>query len=437
MIAVLLNPGREFQASRSVRLAGESFLKAEIVTIGDELITGGVVDTNSSFIARNLTSIGIEITMFSSVGDDASLVERAVSSALERSDLVIVTGGIGPTGDDITREAISEMAGRKLALNAEILDLIKERFLKMGLEMGSGDKKQAFFPEGAETVKNPMGTAWGFILRHQKKLLIVLPGVPRELKAMMTESIIPFLAGEEREERVFKSRTLKVFGITETRIEESLRDTMIEYGRVRWSFLPNYPENHIKITVEGKNGAEVERTLKEVEAEIFKRLGHYIFGFDDQTLESVAGDLLRSRKMTLAVAESCTGGLITHRLTNIPGSSDYLNQGVVAYSNQAKIDILGVPASIIKKFGAVSEQTARKMAEGVRRIGKATLGLAVTGVAGPGGGTPESPVGKVFIALADAEETGVKDYNFFGNRESIKLMTSQVALNLLRRYFLK
>ncbi len=412
-------------------------MKAEILTIGDELISGGIVDTNSSFISVSLASIGIKTTRCTSVGDDALLIRETVHHALEKSDLIILTGGIGPTDDDITRETISGMVGKKLVINNRILSLIEEKLGNMGLNMAKSDKKQALFPEGAEIVDNPVGIAGGFIVNFREKPIIVLPGVPRELRGMLKENIIPFLAGKNRQDQVFKTRTLKVFGIVETRVEECLRGVLEGYENVKISFLPDYPENHIRITVESSLAEEAEKILFEVSQKISQRLEPFVFGCDAQTLESVVGDLLRTNNMTLAVAESCTGGLITHRLTNIPGSSDYLNQGVVAYSNQAKIDLLGVRADLIKEFGAVSDKTACSMAQGVRKVGKSSLGLAVTGVAGPGGGTKINPVGRVFIALTDGKNTQVKDYQFPGGRELIKLMTSQTALNLIRGYFLK
>jgi len=408
-------------------------MNAAIITIGDELISGGVIDTNSSFIARNLTLIGIETILCTSVGDDSSLIQETINNALKKSDLIIISGGIGPTGDDITRETISEIVGKKLIVDPRIFESIQAKLGKLGLKMAKSDKKQALFPEGARIVTNPVGIAGGFIVRFQKKPLIVLPGVPRELKSMMKESIIPFLLKEGGGDRIFKSRTLKVFGIAETRVEESLQDILREHTDLKVSFLPNYFENHIRITAAGKNEKEAESILAKVGGKIRQKMGRYFFGIDDQTLESVTGDLLRSKNMTLAVAESCTGGLIAHCLTNVPGSSDYFKQGVVAYSNQTKIDLLGVPADIIKTRGAVSEETAGKMAEGVKKLGKTTLGLATTGAAGPEG-LEDSPVGKIFIAISGFKGTEVRDYNFSGSRELIKLMTSHTALYFLRNY---
>jgi len=412
-------------------------MNAEIITIGNELISGSVQDTNASFLAERLLSIGTEVTWMTSVGDNESDIRDALQSALRRSDVVLVTGGLGPTPDDITAEVAANTLRRKLILNEEALNRMKELFGNHGLRMPSNNEKQALIPEGAELLLNPVGTACGFMVKEEKKFLFFLPGVPRELARMADEGVLPLLQREKGQGFNFNTTTLKVFGLTESRIAELIEDLVKADEAIRISFLPNYPENHIKVTAKGFNDQKALKRVSEMAEAIAKRLGDCIFGRDDQTLEGVVGDLLRSHRDTIAVAESCTGGLISKRLTDIPGSSDYMKRGIVAYSNQAKIDLLGIPSSLIDRFGAVSAQVAEKMAQGAREHGKTVLGLGVTGIAGPGGGTLEKPIGLVFICVADKRETFVTSYNFPGDRAQVRLATSQAALDLVRRYYLK
>ncbi len=411
-------------------------MNAEIITIGDELISGSVLDTNASFLAGSLRAIGVEVTWMTSVGDDESDIKDSLLSALERSDVAIVTGGLGPTPDDITTEAAAKAFGRDLVLNKEALDRIKDLFSERGLEMTPNNEKQALIPARAKLIKNPVGTACGFAVREKGKLLFFLPGVPKELTRMTDDSVTPILQRENRELVKFKTATLKVFGLSESKIADLIRDIVERSDSVKVSFLPNYPENYIRITARGFNDQEALKIVSKAADGIAKRLGDYVFGRDNQTLEGVVGDLLRSNDHTIAVAESCTGGLISQRLTNIPGSSDYMKRGIVAYSNEAKVDLLHVPAHLIDRFGAVSTDVAERMAEGAREFGKTDLGLGITGIAGPGGGTPEKPVGLVFISLADGKETVVKKYNFRGDRTQVRLVTSETALDLVRRYYL-
>ncbi|PJB39287.1 MAG: competence/damage-inducible protein A, partial [Deltaproteobacteria bacterium CG_4_9_14_3_um_filter_44_9] len=412
-------------------------MNAEIITIGNELVSGSVIDTNSSFLAERLLSIGIEVTRITSVGDNELDITDSLESALQRSEVILITGGLGPTPDDITAEVAAKTLGRELVINEEALDWVKGFFKKLGLEMSPNNEKQALIPERTELIMNPTGTACGFLAREKDKLVFFLPGVPRELVRMTDESILPILQREKGEGFQFKTTTLKVFGLGESKIAELIKDVVQKCESVRIGFLPNYPENYIKITAKGLDYEETSTIVSTIEEEITKQLGDYIFGRDDQTLEGVVGDLLRENRDTIAVAESCTGGLISHRLTNVPGSSDYMMRGIVAYSNQAKTDLLNIPASLIDESGAVSSKVAEKMAQGVRELGKTTLGLAVTGIAGPGGGTPDKPVGLVFISLSDKKETVLKGYNFPGNRAQIRLAASHAALDLVRRYYLK
>jgi len=412
-------------------------IRGEIITIGNELITGVQVDTNGSYLAERLHSRGISVQRIISVGDDAEAIAHAIRESMERADIVLVTGGLGPTSDDITTEVAARFLKRTLTFHRETWEHIKNLIGSLGLEMTDGQKKQAYFPEGAEVVPNLIGTAPGFLVKEDNTLLFILPGVPREMKKMMEDTILPRVEREWDDRRQYRSRTLMVFGITESKADELLKDIPRNNEDMHLAFLPHYPEIRIRITVHGINSQESDEKLNHWKNEIRKRLGPYIFGVDGESMEEVVGNLLRKEKASIAVAESCTGGLVGHRLTNIPGSSEYVDRVVVAYSNQAKIDVLNVPESIIQSHGAVSEPTAGCMARGIRDLAGTTLGLATTGIAGPSGGSPEKPVGTVFISLTDGTETKTRLYRFTGDRHQIKVMTSQVALNQVRRYLLR
>ena len=411
-------------------------MNIEVITIGNELISGTVVDTNSSFIAERLLSLGIEVRRITSIGDNEADITDSLRTAMERSEVILVTGGLGPTPDDITAEVAAKAFGRALIVNETALNWVKRLFEEHGLEMPKNNEKQALMPENSELIMNPVGTACGFLVRERQKLFFFLPGVPRELVRMTNESVIPIINGERMQGLRFKTTTLKIYGLGESKIAELIGDIVDQDEHIKFGFLPNYPENHIKITAKGRSHEEAAARISRVVDEITKRLGDHIFGTDDMTMEGVVGELLRKNGDTLSVAESCTGGLISQRLTNVPGSSDYMKRGIVAYSNEAKVDLLHVPSQFIESFGAVSEQVAEKMAEGVRELGKTDLGLSVTGIAGPGGGTDAKPVGLVFISLAHKNETKVKDYNFPGDRALIRQAASQAALDLVRRYYL-
>ncbi|UCD85625.1 MAG: competence/damage-inducible protein A [Deltaproteobacteria bacterium] len=410
---------------------------AEIITIGDELISGKVVDTNSAYISRRLPAIGLEVRYHTSVGDNREDISRALRQALNRSQVAVICGGLGPTVDDITREVASEVFRQRLVKNEEVLDSIKDRFSRRGLEMTPNNERQAFFPLRAELIPNSQGTAWGFFLRERGSLLIFLPGVPRELEVMMEEKVIPLLSREIKRKVHIKSKVLNTFGLTESKLDELLKGTTGKWKNVSMGFLPKFPTNQIRIVARYSSEEKALRVLSQVEKELERRVGDYIYGRDEETMEEVVGRMLKENQATIAVAESCTGGLIGHRLTDVPGSSEYFIGGVICYSNQAKIDLLDVLPDTLREYGAVSRQAAVEMAVGVRRLHKTTVGLAVTGIAGPSGGSPEKPVGTVFIALADEERTKVDGYCFGGNREQVKALSSQIALDWVRMYLKK
>jgi nicotinamide-nucleotide amidase len=411
-------------------------LRVELITIGNELTSGEVVDTNAAFMAEVLSEAGLEVVFITTTGDEAQHIEDSLLRAQERAEVIIVSGGLGPTQDDITANSAAKALKLQLVLNRRVLDDLKIRFAERGMEMPLSNEKQAFFPQQAEILPNPMGTACGFVIRRPGKVFIFLPGVPRELKYLMREQVIPFLEKERKEKIWVRSRTLKAFGFTESAIADLLKDVNPREFSATLAYLPRYPENHVKIIVRGRVAEEAEENLRKLAGIIRERLRGRVIAVDRETLEEIVGQLLRAGGATLAVAESCTGGLVAHRLTQIPGSSDYFDRSVVVYSNAAKVQMLGVPEALIESAGAVSAEVAEMMAEGVRRVSNATLGLAITGIAGPTGGSEEKPVGTVFIALASPKGTVSKRYQFMGDRNQIQTLSAHTAIDWVRRYFL-
>jgi nicotinamide-nucleotide amidase len=412
-------------------------MKIEIITVGNELTSGEVLDTNANCMALALAERGFEVSFITTIGDHEYRIEDALLRAQEHADAIVVSGGLGPTADDITANSAAKALGRRMIVNKDILQSLRERFAQRGMEMPAANEKQAFFPHQAEILPNPLGTASGFFLRHKGKLYVFLPGVPKELQNLFSENVLPLLEKESKRKTVNRSRTLKVFGLTESNIADRLKGMNPQDFSASLAYLPRFPENHLKITVKGTSSEEVEKNLLSLEKAIRDKLEGRIFAVDTETLETIVGQLLRSHQATLAVAESCTGGLIAHRLTQIPGSSDYFERGIVAYSNRAKIEILKVPEQILSQNGAVSDSVAQKMADGVRQISQTTLGLAVTGIAGPSGGTEEKPVGTVFIALSSPRGITSKKYRFWGDRDQIKTISAHTAIDWVRRYFLQ
>ena len=410
-------------------------MNISILTIGDELTGGMIQDTNSSFISRRLNSEQWHVSAMMAVGDDETAIKKSLEYLLGISDAVIVTGGLGPTADDMTTASIAKAFGLKLYTDDSVLDEIKKRFEKFRIQWTDNNAKQARFPEGAATILNPVGTAWGFSLKKNGKIIVVIPGVPREVTRMLPEGVIPLLKKEFKEPVQYSAKkTIKLFGLSESKIDEALSGEDFKIPGVTLGFYPRFPENHIVITSRGNDEATAVGNIEIITKKIVRRLEKYIFGYDDETLEGGIAFLLTKKNLTLSVAESCTGGLITDRLTNVSGSSKFLDRGVVTYSNASKIEMLNVPASVLDEYGAVSEQTAVSMAGGVQKLAKTDIGLAITGIAGPAGGTAEKPVGTVFIAVTDGNDTICRKFLFRWERRRIKEISSQWALEILRRF---
>ncbi|PKN69774.1 MAG: competence/damage-inducible protein A [Deltaproteobacteria bacterium HGW-Deltaproteobacteria-12] len=410
-------------------------MKIAILTIGNELMSGRTADTNSSFIAREANLQGWSVEAIMSVEDNFASIKSRLNYLLPLADVVICTGGLGPTVDDITTEAVAQAFGLPLYTDEEVLNHIKAIFTLYKLVWVENNTKQAMFPRGAEVIPNPVGTAAGFALHILGKWIFVIPGVPRETKKMFPEGVIPILRREfPQNEQYIAKQTIKTFGLGEGAVDKKLADIDFAALGVNIGFYPVFPENHIVLVSRQKTQEAAEEKLKLAQDEVTARLDKYIFSYGEETLEEIVAGLLKAKKLTIAVAESCTGGLITSRLTDVAGSSEYLERAAVTYSDAAKISLLSVPAAIIEKHGAVSEETARLMAEGVRKMAGTDLGLASTGIAGPGGGSEAKPVGTVYLALSDGAQTLCRHYDHRWDRKRNKMIFSQAALLTLKNY---
>ncbi|NIM58328.1 MAG: competence/damage-inducible protein A [Candidatus Aminicenantes bacterium] len=410
--------------------------KIEIMAVGSELLTPYFQDTNSLFLTERLNDLGMEVSYKTIVGDDWDDLALCIKQALSRAHIIIAMGGLGPTKDDRTREAFATVLERKLIFNKELLQRIEERFKRRGLSMPEVNKKQSYVIEGAESLKNRNGTAPGLWLDTGSNKIVLLPGPPHELKPMFEESVMPHL---QKHKMDYKARKLlKITGLTESKIETLILDLYPDDPDLRLTTLAHPGQIEIHLSSHSiKSQEQADKRLQKLEKDILERLKENVFSTTGEELEEVVGNLLRQNKKTLAVAESCTGGLIGNRLTDVPGSSDYFLQGVVAYSNQAKINALGVSPELIEKHGAVSAQVAEAMSQGIREKAHSSLGIGVTGIAGPAGGTREKPVGLVYIALAwDKGLESIKNI-FLGNRDKIKYQSSQKALDMVRRHLIK
>jgi nicotinamide-nucleotide amidase len=412
-------------------------IKAEIISIGTELLLGDIINTNASYLSRELAGLGIELYFQSSVGDNPERLAFLLRQAIERSDIVITTGGLGPTVDDITLETIARVFPRRLILDNQILHQIKHHFQARHLKMPPINKRQALIPEGAIVLENRVGTAPGIILEQDKKILIALPGPPLELKPIFEESVIPFLKKKYTLKEIIFSRTLKLTGLAESEIAPRVADLLRLKPPTTVGIYAHPAQVDLKITAKETGRTLALRKISGIEKIIRRRLGKYIFGKDGETLEEVLGKLLLQKKKTLAIAESCSGGLISNRITNVSGSSRYFLSSVIAYSNKAKINFLKVPSEVLRKFGAVSKETAKAMARNIRDIACSDIGIGVTGIAGPTGGSTKKPVGLVYIALSTKDKIEVKEFRFSGDRVAIKFKTSQAALEMVRRHLLK
>jgi nicotinamide-nucleotide amidase len=410
-------------------------VKAEIIAVGSELLTPDRLDTNSLFLTKELNAIGIEVLRKTVVGDNRELLGEAFRDALNRVPLIISSGGLGPTEDDLTRETVADLLGRKLRRNNDILRHIEGRFRSMGREMPEVNVRQAMVPEGAEILENPRGTAPGLWLEDGGRAVVLLPGPPRELKPLFREQVLPRL--ERRVSGVrMHSRELRVTGLGESHVEQRIQAIYKRFPEVQTTILAAPGETQIHLRFWTEDAARAKKTLDEIVQGFEIALADRIFSQDGRALEEVVAEQLMLNNATIAAAESCTGGLLAQRLTSIAGSSSYFLGGVVCYSNELKTAWADVPSEIIAAKGAVSTEVAVALAEGIRRRVGSTLGVGITGIAGPGGGSDEKPVGTVHVAISHGGGIKERAARFPGDRESIRWQASQIALDLVRVHFL-
>jgi nicotinamide-nucleotide amidase len=410
-------------------------MKSEIIAVGSEMLTPDRLDTNSLFLTQELNRLGVQVVRKTVVGDQAGQIRDAFREALGRVELVISIGGLGPTEDDLTRETLAELLGRILVRDDAVLHKIEGMFRRLGRTMSEVNMRQAMVPEGAEVLDNARGTAPGLWLETDGHIVVLLPGPPHELKPMMTAQVAPRLERLSNRARLFR-RELRVTGLPESDLDQRIAPIYKLYAETETTILAAPGEISVHVRAWSQDASAADRMLDEIVERISLALGEHIFSAKGESMEEVVARELTLHNATIAVAESCTGGLLAQRLTSIPGSSSYFLGGVVSYSNQLKSAWVDVPAEIIESKGAVSAEVARALADGIRRRAGSTFGLGVTGIAGPGGGSPEKPVGTVHIALSDENGFTDRAMQLPGDRERVRFSASQAALDLVRRYYL-
>lgn len=410
-------------------------MKAEILAVGTEILLGNIVNTNAHYISNRLAEIGIEVYHQSVVGDNAERLKEAYELAFSRADLVITTGGLGPTKDDLTKEVAFDYFGKEAVLHEGSLKSIENFFNKININMDKSNIKQAYFPKDAIIMNNSVGTAPGCIIQDNDKILAVLPGPPREMKAMFEECLVPYL--KKFQQGVLESKTLRIIGIGESKVASMIED--IIDNSVNPTVAPYAKEGEVtlRITAKAKDPEEASKLISPVEKEIRNRLGEAVYGEGEVSIEEVVGKLLVDNKLTIAIAESCTGGLLSGTLINYPGISEVFKEGFITYTNEAKMKRLKVKKEVLEKYGAVSSQTAAEMAEGAAKAAGTDIALSTTGIAGPGGGSDEKPVGLVFVGLYIKGEVKTKELNLIGDRQRIRNATVIRTLEWLRREILK
>ncbi len=411
-------------------------MKAEIITVGNELLSGATLDTNSAYLAEKLSEFGNGVTRRPTMRDTVEPIAEAIEEARRRVIFVITTGGLGPTNDDVTKKALARALGKPLVLHEEVLKKVEERFRRRGEKMPLVNQNQALLPSGAKWFANDYGTAPGILVEEGEKRLIALPGVPREMRGIFKEEVTPYLRKAFGTASAVVRRRLRTTGIAESALYEKIQRVIPEGEGLHFAFLPSYFGVDLRLEISGQEKERADKLLEEKLAQIRPLLEDFLYAEGEASMEEVVGRLLLEAKKKLATAESCTGGLVAKRITDVPGSSDYFERGVVTYSNEAKHELLSVPQKFLKTVGAVSPEVAERMAKGARKLGGVDLGIGVTGIAGPGGGSAEKPVGLTYIALADRKKSWVEKFVFSGDREVSRVRASQAALNLVRLYLL-
>jgi len=410
-------------------------MRAEIIAVGSEMLTPYRLDTNSLFLTDELNKLGIRVIHKAVVGDSPDEMRTSFRHAMDRAELIVASGGLGPTDDDRTRETVAELLGRKLRRDEAVLRRIQEMFRRFGRAMPEINARQAMVPEGADVLPNARGSAPGLWLESNGHILVLLPGVPHELRALFEAEVRPRLAKLGPHERLF-TRDLRITGLPESEVDQRVAPLYALYPDADTTILAAPTGIQLHPRVWSDDAAKAEKMLDEIVERMALALGEHLYSTRGEILEEVVGRVLTENRATVAAAESCTGGMLAERLTNIPGSSNYFLGGVVCYSNELKSALVGVPPELIESKGAVSPEVALALADGIRRRTGATLGVGITGIAGPGGGTPEKPVGLVHIAIADERGPRERAFRFPGDRERIRQHATQAALDMVRRYFL-
>lgn len=408
-------------------------MKAEIISIGNELLSGNILNTNTYYITRRLTEIGIEVLYHTSVKDEPQMLKDVTNIGLNRAELLIYTGGLGPTYDDVSKEVISETLGLKLKLSEECKKSIEEYFRKNNREMTPNNIKQAYIPEGAKYLPNEIGTAPGIFIEWKDKIVVMLPGPPKEMKIMFEKYVVPLI----KQDFIIEEKTIKTIDIGEAQIEDVLQDIIRNNNGV---YIATYAKSgtvDIKIVAKGKDRDNIEKLLSDTVKKIESRLGDYIYSYEDENIEEIVFKMLKENKMTVAFCESCTGGLITSRFTKIPGVSEVFDRALITYSNISKMEELNVSKETLKKHGAVSKETALEMAKGLLYKANVDVALSITGIAGPSGGSETKPVGLVYIGICTKEDSKVVEALFDGDRTSIQNRAYLKAFNELRKFLSK
>jgi len=407
-------------------------MNVEIVTIGNEVLSGRTVDTNFAFLARVLEEASVQVAWHCTVSDTAERIAEGLSRALDRADAVVVTGGLGPTPDDVTRKVVSTVLGRPLQLDEGVLASIRARAKKFSRKPPASVETMALIPLGAEVWTNAVGAAPGLLVVHRGKPVILLPGVPQEMEALAIEYVVPYL--RERSGRAVASVTLRTFGASESHLHEKLGALPDSWQGASFAYLPSWFGVDLRLTVSGANPAAVHETAERARRELLERVQNVVYAEGGQTMEDVVGGLLAARRWRIAPAESCTGGLLAKRLTDVAGSSRYVERGFVTYSNASKVEMLGVEEATLAAHGAVSAEVAAAMAQGARARAGVEVGVGITGIAGPDGGSEAKPVGTVFIAVASPLGEVARAYKFVGTRSIVRERSAQTALDLVRRH---
>ena len=417
-------------------------MKAEIISIGTELLLGHILNTNTAFLSQKLAENGIDVYNTSVVGDNPQRLIEALNQAVRRSNIVITTGGLGPTVDDITIETVAKFIGKPLILNKMVLKCLKDYFEFRKVKFPAATMRQAYTPEGVRCVRNKVGTAPGMIVDWKDKVIICLPGPPRELESMFVNDILPYIsrgrlnvpyAVDNYGSWVIKTRTIKITGLAESVVNKKVKKILESKPPTTVGIYAKLGQVELKIMSKAVDEKTAARSIAAIEKNIRAKLNGYIFGCDKETLEDAVGGLLVKKRMTIGVAESCTGGLLSNRLTDVSGSSKYFTMGVVTYSNSSKENLLAIRREVLQKHGAVSKEVALAMAKGAMWLSCADIGVGITGIAGPTGGTRSKPVGLIYIAIVTDKKSIVKEMRFKGSREEIKFLSSQVALDLIRK----